>query len=161
MEKWNTRYKPHGSPRTRVNVSDSPHAQPELRGHRDHVLCFGVLPKVSEGVRESRRMGETQKGCKSVSTRVGHRYIFERTALEILVEPSGFLVAITFSSTACLLFVTSYLLGIRRASTTDPDMRIVEICEYDFQRIVKDWCGLCRVKQHEPVSSKAIPLKNL
>ncbi len=92
---------------------------------------------------------------------MGHRYIFERTALKIMVEPDGFLVAFTFSSSAYLLFVTRYLLGNRMALTTDPDMVIVEACEYDLQRIVEGWLRLYRVKQPKPVRSRAIPLKNL
>lgn len=91
-------------------------------------------------------MEEAQKKLILGDVQVRQRYIFERTALKILVEPDGILIAFTSSRTAYFLFITRYLLGIRRAPTTDPDKGIVELCNYDLHKIVREWSRLYRVK---------------
>jgi hypothetical protein len=69
------------------------------------------------------------------------------------VERSGVLFSITTKNRAYFFFLSSELVGIRVAPTTDPLPGIVEISDYDIKKIVKNWERLANVKLPAKFSS--------
>jgi hypothetical protein len=80
------------------------------------------------------------------------KFINERTLFKILVERRGVLLSITTKNRAFFFFVSSVLFGIRVAPTTDPLPGIVELSDYDIERIVKNWNTLANVKLSKKIS---------
>jgi hypothetical protein len=77
------------------------------------------------------------------------KLIYERTMFKVLIERTGILLSITTKSRAYFFFVCTNSLGIRVAPTTDPYPGIVEVCDYDIPRIVKNWRELANIKLRE------------
>jgi len=73
-------------------------------------------------------------------------FIWERTMLKVLIERGGILFSITTKSRAYFFFVSTSLVGIRVAPTTDPYPGIVEVCGYNISRIVRNWKNLANIK---------------
>jgi len=67
------------------------------------------------------------------------RFIQERTMFKLLVEKTGLLFSVTTRRRAFFFFVSTRLVGIRTAPTTDPYPGIVEVCGYDIATIVNEW----------------------
>ncbi len=65
---------------------------------------------------------------------------------KLLVERTGILFSVTMKTRAFFFFLSSGLIGLRIAPTTDPMPGIVEICGYDISKIVKNWEKLANVK---------------
>ncbi|MFI5422251.1 MAG: hypothetical protein ACHQ1H_14915 [Nitrososphaerales archaeon] len=63
-----------------------------------------------------------------------------------MIERSGILFSITTKSRAYFFFLSSELVGIRVAPTTDPLPGIVEVSGYDIKKIVRDWKELSNIK---------------
>jgi hypothetical protein len=74
------------------------------------------------------------------------KLICERTMLKILIERRGVLLSITTKSRAYFFFISPSFVGMRVAPTTDPYPGIVEICDYDIIRILKNWDRFANVK---------------
>ena len=74
------------------------------------------------------------------------KLIQERTALKLLIERNGVLLSFTTKRRACFFFLSSKLVGLRFAPTTDPFPGIVEVCDYDIAEIVKNWSRLSNIK---------------
>jgi hypothetical protein len=74
------------------------------------------------------------------------KFINESTLFKILVERHGILFSITFKTRAFFFFLSSDLIGIRVAPTTDPLPGIVEISDYEIKKIVRDWDTLANIK---------------
>jgi hypothetical protein len=68
------------------------------------------------------------------------------TPVKILVERSGILLSITTRHRAYFFFLSSLLVGIRVAPTTDPYPGIVEVSGYDIARILHNWNRLANLK---------------
>jgi hypothetical protein len=76
--------------------------------------------------------------------------------LKILIERTGILLSITTKSRAYFFFLSTSLLGIRVAPTTDPYPGIVEVCDYSIPRIVRNWNKLANIKvTSRPLSAPA------
>ena len=58
---------------------------------------------------------------------------------KLLVEKTGLLFSITTRQRAYFFFISTRLLGIRIAPTTDPYPGIVEVCGYDIPTIIDQW----------------------
>ncbi len=65
---------------------------------------------------------------------------------KVLIERTGILFSITTKSRAYFFFMCSTCLGIKTAPTTDPYPGIVEVCDYNITRIVKNWNKLANIK---------------
>ncbi len=65
---------------------------------------------------------------------------------KILLERDGLLFALTLKSRAYFFFLSPGFAGAKIAPTTDPFEGIVEICNYDIARILKNWDRLYRIK---------------
>ena len=81
------------------------------------------------------------------------RLINERTLFKILIERNGFLLSITTKNRAYFFFLSSVLIGMRVAPTTDPYPRIVEISNYEIDKIVRDWKKISNVKLTKKLAS--------
>ena len=66
------------------------------------------------------------------------------------------LLSLTTKSRAYFFFLSTKLVGIRMAPTTDPFPGIVEVCEYDIGRIVANWDTLSNVKLPDRATSRVI-----
>ena len=65
---------------------------------------------------------------------------------KILIEKTGIIFSVTMKRRAFFFFISTKLLGMRVAPTTDPYPGIVEICDYDIPAIVDNWEGLANVR---------------
>ncbi len=65
---------------------------------------------------------------------------------KLLIERTGILFSVTTKNRAYFFFLSSKLIGIRFAPTTDPFPGIVELCGYDIEKIVENWERLSNVK---------------
>ena len=74
------------------------------------------------------------------------KFVQESTAFKLLVEPNGVLVSLTTKNRAFFFFASSGYFGMKVAPTTDPDLGIVELCNYDIAEILRNWDRLWRVK---------------
>jgi len=74
------------------------------------------------------------------------KLICERTMFKILIERAGILLSMTTKSRAYFFFISSAFVGMKVAPTTDPYPGIVEVCDYDIIRILKNWEKLANVK---------------
>ena len=74
------------------------------------------------------------------------RLINDRTLFKILVERNGILLSITTKNRAFFFFLSSVLIGMRVAPTTDPYPGIVEISNYEIYKIVRDWNEMSNIK---------------
>lgn len=74
------------------------------------------------------------------------RLVNELTMLKILVDGKGALLSITTKRRAFFLFLSAKFIGGRVAPTTDPDLGIVELCDYDIDKILANWNLLYRAK---------------
>ncbi|MFI5420588.1 MAG: hypothetical protein ACHQ1H_06435 [Nitrososphaerales archaeon] len=70
-----------------------------------------------------------------------------------MIERSGILFSITTKSRAYFFFLSSELVGIRVAPTTDPLPGIVEVSGYDIKKIVRDWNKLSNIKLPKKLAS--------
>jgi hypothetical protein len=78
------------------------------------------------------------------------KLVHEQTMLKLLIERTGFLLAVTLKRRAFYFFMSSKLVGMRVTPTTDPYPGIVEVCGFDIPRIVANWDRLSNVKLREP-----------
>ena len=85
-------------------------------------------------------MGETAKG------ECGMKLINERTLFKILIERKGILFSVTTKSRAYFFFLSSMTIGMRTAPTTDPYPGIVEVSDYDIEKIVRNWDEISNIK---------------
>ncbi|MGA2665750.1 MAG: hypothetical protein ABSF83_12495 [Nitrososphaerales archaeon] len=74
------------------------------------------------------------------------RFINETTAFKVLVEGRGVILSVTTKDRAFFFFLSRRYVGARVAPTTDPFPGIVELCDYDIDRILERWDELHRVK---------------
>ncbi len=74
------------------------------------------------------------------------KLVNERTMFKILLERGGLLFAFTLKKRAYFFFLSPSLVGAKIAPTTDPFEGIVEVCDYDISRIVRNWDRLHRIK---------------
>jgi hypothetical protein len=74
------------------------------------------------------------------------KLVQERTMFKILIERAGALFSFTTRSRAYFFFLSTQLVGVRVAPTTDPYPGIVEVCNYDIASIVRHWEPLANVK---------------
>ncbi|QQG48512.1 MAG: hypothetical protein HY247_07155 [archaeon] len=74
------------------------------------------------------------------------KLIQERTALKLLVERNGVLLSVTTQRRAYFFFLSAAFVGVKVAPTTDPDLGIVELSDYDILLILRNWKRLSRVK---------------
>lgn len=74
------------------------------------------------------------------------RLVNERTLFKILVERNGILMSITTKRRAYFFFLSSKLVGIRVAPTTDPYPGIVEVSNYEIETIVRSWDKISSIK---------------
>jgi hypothetical protein len=74
------------------------------------------------------------------------KIVNERTLFKILIERNGILFAVTTRSRAYFFFLTTKLVALRFAPTTDPFPGIVEVSDYDIARIVSNWDRLGNIK---------------
>lgn len=81
------------------------------------------------------------------------RVINERTLFKILIERNGILLSITTKNRAYFFFISSKLVGMRVAPTTDPYPGIVEISDYEIERIVRDWNRISNIKLPKKLAS--------
>ncbi|MDG6995229.1 MAG: hypothetical protein JRN52_04825 [Nitrososphaerota archaeon] len=81
------------------------------------------------------------------------RFINEMTPFKILVDGNGVLLSLTTKKRAYFLFVSTMLVGLRVAPTTDPYPGIVEVCGYDIATIVRHWRKLANLKLPLPKNS--------
>ncbi|MEM0121650.1 MAG: hypothetical protein QW514_00400 [Thermoprotei archaeon] len=79
-----------------------------------------------------------------------YKLIFEKTFIKILVEKSGILIGVTTRSRAYFFFITAKYTGIRLGPTTDPYPGIVEMCDYDIEKILTMWRELYRYRASKP-----------
>ncbi len=74
------------------------------------------------------------------------RLVNELTMFKILLDGKGALLSITTRRRAFFLFFSTKFIGGRVGPTTDPDLGIVELCDYDLDRIIANWNLLHRAK---------------
>jgi hypothetical protein len=74
------------------------------------------------------------------------RLVNERTLFKILVERNGILMSVTTKKRAFFFFFSSKLVGIRVAPTTDPYPGIVEVSNYEIEKIVRCWDKISNIK---------------
>ena len=77
------------------------------------------------------------------------KLINERTLFKILVERKGILFSVTTKSRAYFFFISSKLIGMRTAPTTDPFPGIVEVSDYDIEKIARNWDTISNIKLSE------------
>ncbi len=65
---------------------------------------------------------------------------------KILVDGNGAMFSVTTKSRAYFFFLSGVYVGAKVAPTTDPYPGIVELCDYDIRKVVKNWDRLYRVK---------------
>jgi hypothetical protein len=78
------------------------------------------------------------------------KLIYEKTLLKVLVDRKGILLGVTTRSRAYFFFVTAKYTGIKTGPTTDPYPGIVEICNYDLDKIVTEWDHLYKYRLTQP-----------
>jgi hypothetical protein len=74
------------------------------------------------------------------------KLVQERTAFKVLLERHGLLLSFTTKKMAFFLFLSGRYVGLKVAPTTDPDIGIVELSDYDIPTILRNWTRLSRVK---------------
>ena len=74
------------------------------------------------------------------------KFVNERTMFKTLVDRKGAIFSITTKKTAYFFFLTGKFVGAKIAPTTDPDLGIVELCNYDIDRILENWDRLHSVR---------------
>ncbi len=74
------------------------------------------------------------------------KFIHERTMFKVLIENTGILFSVTLKQRAYFFFISTVMLGVRIAPTTDPYPGIVEICNYEIPTIVDKWDELANIK---------------
>ena len=74
------------------------------------------------------------------------KLVQERTMFKVLIEKTGILFSVTLKRRAFFFFVSTVLLGVKIAPTTDPDPGIVEICNYDIPEILNKWGELANIR---------------
>jgi hypothetical protein len=65
---------------------------------------------------------------------------------KVLIENTGILFSVTLKQRAYFFFMSTQLLGVRIAPTTDPFPGIVEVCNYEIPLIVDRWDQLANIK---------------
>jgi hypothetical protein len=72
--------------------------------------------------------------------------VSERLMLKLLLSGEGVVLSLTLKSRSFFFFLTPSFVGARVAPTTDPYPGIVELCNYNVRKIIKEWERLHLVK---------------
>ncbi|MDG6911257.1 MAG: hypothetical protein JRN18_02805 [Nitrososphaerota archaeon] len=73
------------------------------------------------------------------------KLINERTMFKLLLDGDGLILSVTTKKRAFFVFLSSAYVGCKTAPTTDPNPGIVELCDYDIKKIIREWPRLYRV----------------